>query len=132
LLWLAIAGVALAVLVAVGRGKLGVPSIRWLVAAGAVAVGAGALFAGLRGQWLGSVVLTLASLYLANSARPPRALPSMSATEARALLGVAESATAEDIRAAHRRLMLRAHPDQGGTDGLAAQLNAARDRLLKG
>jgi hypothetical protein len=26
--------------------------------------------------------------------------------------------------------MLRAHPDQGGTSGLAAQLNAARDRLL--
>jgi len=27
--------------------------------------------------------------------------------------------------------MLRAHPDQGGSTGLAAQLNAARDRLLR-
>jgi hypothetical protein len=26
--------------------------------------------------------------------------------------------------------MLRAHPDLGGTSGLAAQLNAARDVLL--
>ena len=25
-----------------------------------------------------------------------------------------------------------AHPDQGGTEGLAARVNAARDRLLKG
>jgi len=28
--------------------------------------------------------------------------------------------------------MARAHPDQGGTEGLAARVNAARDRLLKG
>ena len=28
------------------------------------------------------------------------------------------------------RLMRAVHPDKGGTAGLAAQLNAARDRLL--
>ena len=33
--------------------------------------------------------------------------------------------------AAWRRLMARVHPDQGGAEGLAAKLNAARDRLLK-
>ncbi len=27
--------------------------------------------------------------------------------------------------------MARAHPDQGGTEGLATRVNAARDRLLK-
>jgi hypothetical protein len=27
--------------------------------------------------------------------------------------------------------MRMAHPDKGGTSGLAAQLNAARDRLLQ-
>ena len=56
----------------------------------------------------------------------------MSASEARSILGVEPEATPEQIRAAYTRLMQRAHPDKGGTTGLAAQLNAARDRLLKG
>ena len=55
----------------------------------------------------------------------------MSAAEARSILGVAPDATPEQIRSAYTRLMQRAHPDKGGTTGLAAQLNAARDRLLK-
>jgi curved DNA-binding protein CbpA len=55
----------------------------------------------------------------------------MSESQARSLLGVEPGATPAEIRAAYTRLMKRAHPDQGGTAGLAAQLNAARDRLLK-
>ncbi|HEY1414796.1 MAG TPA: DnaJ domain-containing protein [Caulobacteraceae bacterium] len=51
--------------------------------------------------------------------------------DARALLGISEVATVVEIEAAYRRLMLRAHPDQGGTDALAAKLTAARDRLIK-
>jgi curved DNA-binding protein CbpA len=51
--------------------------------------------------------------------------------EARAQLGVNETATAAQIEAAYRRLMLRAHPDQGGTNALAAKLTAARDLLIK-
>ena len=51
--------------------------------------------------------------------------------QARALLGVGADATPAEVNAAWRRLMGRAHPDQGGTEGLAAQLNAARDALLK-
>ncbi|MBB5690756.1 molecular chaperone DnaJ [Roseomonas alkaliterrae] len=50
--------------------------------------------------------------------------------EALALLGLAEGASAEEIRAAHRRLMRSAHPDRGGSAWLAARLNAARDLLL--
>jgi membrane protein implicated in regulation of membrane protease activity len=133
MIWLAIAGVALAVLVMVGRGKLPVPSARWLTAAASAVVSVAALYAGIRGQWIGAVVLMLAASYLGWSAMPPSGAPtSMSLADARALLGVAETATADDIRAAHRRLMQRAHPDQGGTQGLATQLNAARDRLLRG
>jgi curved DNA-binding protein CbpA len=45
---------------------------------------------------------------------------------------VGETADRAEIHAAYRRLMQRAHPDRGGSAGLAAQLNAARDRLLKG
>lgn len=54
----------------------------------------------------------------------------MSRAEALAVLGLAEGATPAEIRAAHRRLMRGAHPDQGGSDWLAARINQARDVLL--
>lgn len=50
--------------------------------------------------------------------------------DAYALLGLPETATPEDVRATHQRLMQRLHPDKGGTDALAQQINAARDRIL--
>jgi hypothetical protein len=50
--------------------------------------------------------------------------------QARSLLGVAPDADAAAIRAAHRRLIASVHPDKGGTEALAAQINAARDLLL--
>jgi hypothetical protein len=53
----------------------------------------------------------------------------MDRAEALAVLGLAEGATAEEIRAAHRRLMRSAHPDHGGSDGQAARLNRAREVL---
>ena len=54
----------------------------------------------------------------------------MDLAEARAMLGVSDSAGREEIEAAYRRLMKRVHPDHGGAPGLAIQLNAARARLL--
>ena len=54
----------------------------------------------------------------------------MTREEALAVLGLAEGADAAAIRAAHRRLMRAAHPDQGGSDWLAARINQARDILL--
>lgn len=53
-------------------------------------------------------------------------------TEARALaiLGLERGADAEAIKAAHHRLMKKMHPDQGGSDFLAGEINAAKDFLL--
>ena len=54
----------------------------------------------------------------------------MRPADARKLLGLAEGASADDIRAAHRQLIARVHPDAGGSAGLATQVNAARDSLI--
>jgi hypothetical protein len=54
---------------------------------------------------------------------------SMSREEAAAILGVSISATAGDVRAAHKRLMQKLHPDRGGSDPLAKQINRAKDVL---
>ncbi|WBV42452.1 hypothetical protein [Pseudoroseomonas cervicalis] len=65
------------------------------------------------------------------AAPPPAADDApMDRAAALALLGLAEGASPEDIRAAHRRRMRHAHPDHGGNAELAAQLNRARDLLL--
>jgi hypothetical protein len=54
----------------------------------------------------------------------------LTTAEARDLLGVSARAGEEEIRAAHRRLIGRVHPDAGGSDALARRVNAARDILV--
>ncbi len=50
--------------------------------------------------------------------------------KARFLLGVSRFDNAERIRARHRTLIAQNHPDTGGSDERASELNKARDLLL--
>jgi len=145
MIFLVLGAGVIAVLVWVGRRPIRVRSWRLrhqgrIASALFAAVAAsGAVVCGLRGQWIGAVVLVVLSTWLGHLARAGRtsagpAEPttgSMGIAEARSILGVAPDAGRAEIEAAYRRLMRRAHPDHGGSSGLAAQLNAARDRLLK-
>ena len=54
----------------------------------------------------------------------------MTREEAMEILGLKEGATREDVVKAHRRMMQKVHPDRGGSDYLASQINKAKDTLL--
>ena len=62
---------------------------------------------------------------------PAAASGVMAQDEALQVLGLAPGASREDIKSAYRRLMTQLHPDRGGSDYLAAKINAAKDVLLR-
>ncbi|MBV9511349.1 MAG: molecular chaperone DnaJ [Caulobacteraceae bacterium] len=140
----------LGLLVWTGRRGRKVRTAPWRVSSAILSTGlfAAAAFEGLRGGAESAGLLLVGAIVFLALGRWPRrdaatrgdriarqdafGPAAMSLAEARATLGVEPEATPEAIRAAHARLIRIAHPDRGGTAGLAAQLNAARDRLLKG
>lgn len=64
------------------------------------------------------------------SAQAPASSGAMSRDEALEILGLTDSATRAEIIAAHKKLIKKIHPDQDGSDWLAAKINQARDLLV--
>jgi len=135
-------GAAILVFLLWPKGRAFFKGDGWRVGAGAAAIAAfaGAAYATIRGSWGTGIVLGVIGLWSVTEARrrpvvrrelvqPPKA--ELSLSEARAILGVGPEATLAEVKAAYTRLIQMAHPDKGGTEGLAAQLNAARDRLIR-
>lgn len=81
-------------------------------------------------SWQGSLWAFLQSK--ADGAQfPSHKKEGMTRGQALEILELNENATHADIKAAHHRLMMKIHPDQGGSGYFAAQLNQAKDLLLK-
>ncbi|TQE03815.1 hypothetical protein C1H46_010622 [Malus baccata] len=72
--------------------------------------------------------------------RPPKARmrkfyeggfqPTMTKREAALILGIRESAAADKVKEAHRKVMVANHPDAGGSHYLASKINEAKDVML--
>jgi DnaJ family protein C protein 19 len=97
----------------------------------AAASGLAGLFLLLKGQWQIAIPMFLPAVWMLVQPPPARAAPpAMEIAEARRILGVGPEAGPDEIRAAHRKLVARVHPDQGGSAELATRVNMARDLLL--
>jgi len=97
-------------------------------------------FLAVEGKWPAAIACAIGAFVLGGTvrvsgmkAREPQAAASFTAEEIRAYqtLGLSIGADRQAVRAAWKRLMKDAHPDQGGNAGRAAALNAARDVLLR-
>ena len=142
MIYLALGAAVLAFFLWLGRApvlqrRLGAMRIVGGMASLAVFVAAAYLI--IRGGWGSGLVLLAVGFSTLMATRTPRpvgqrpsspSIPKPGVAEARQILGVGPDATREEIQAAYKRLIRMAHPDSGGTAGLAAQLNAARDKLL--
>jgi hypothetical protein len=99
------------------------------------------------GSYAGAIttlLLTIAARVLpqliATKLQPPPQTPGEPAprpeqmTRARAsqILGVSEQADRAEVLSRYKELMKRNHPDRGGSTHIAAQINQAKDVLLKG
>ena len=110
------------------KGRLRKPTRPEMLAATLAVVG---VIIAAKGKPLFSLPLLVGAAIILNRGRKQAApAPAMPVDEARILLDLPPQADASAIRAAHRRLIARVHPDAGGSEDLARRVNAARDTLL--
>lgn len=114
--------------------------LAWVVALGGLALGTLLLFTGRGAMAMGAAVflgpLAWSWWQEAHQVKPgtpnrPRS-GKMGRAEALDILGLADPVSDADVRAAWVQMMRVAHPDGGGSHGLASRVNQARDVLLKG
>lgn len=82
-----------------------------------------------KGKPLYGLPLFALAMVMLNRGRQSAPVP-MPVQEALSLLDLPPDADVAAVRAAHRRLIARVHPDAGGSDELARRVNLARDTLL--
>ena len=75
------------------------------------------------------VALVALAWWLFRNAMTPNS--TMNRAQAEKLLGISPDSDAATVLEAHKRLIAKVHPDAGGSAELAAQINQARDILLK-
>ena len=104
-----------------GIGGMLLAALLFLTGRGAIAIAGLVFLAPLIWSWTG----------LARPNIPAARQGRMTQAEALEVLGLKPGASKPEIKAAYLRLMRAAHPDQGGSDWLAARINQARDVLLR-
>jgi hypothetical protein len=133
--WIAVALALLLLGLASRRAALPAGGLGWLLLllvgvsvvlasrlGGRVLLGAGPVLAGLAWRWL----QVSSSQPTNGDDTAARGLGNMTRPEALRVLGLTESADAAAIARAHRALIKKVHPDQGGSDFLAQQVNQAK------
>ncbi|GAA0476022.1 hypothetical protein GCM10009096_17200 [Parasphingorhabdus litoris] len=106
---------------AVAIALLGVNLMRggnWIMGSGLIVAAA---------AWSGSKILGAAKLKKPQERKPRN----FEIDRARSLLGVTDSANRDAINAAWRERLSEHHPDRGGDEQIARQINRARDILLE-
>jgi len=109
----------------------------WIAALGGIALGAMLLLTGRGALAIGAAVMLGPLVWgwwkdaQPSGSRPGRMTNKMTRAEALEVLDLEDPVSDSDVQAAYVRLMRIAHPDSGGSHGLASRVNQARDLLRR-